>query len=94
MRALDVIHLWGAPDVVVRYLKTGDESIRSAALDAARTAARTAVWAAARAAAWTASTAARDTALDAAWTAALAVWGAAQVKQNERLYRLVMRARG
>ena len=25
--ALDVIHLWDAPDVVVRYLKTGDETI-------------------------------------------------------------------
>jgi len=37
--ALDVVHLWNAPEVVVRYLKTGDESIRSAALDAARDAA-------------------------------------------------------
>ena len=33
--ALDVIHLWDAPDVVVRYLKTGDESIRDAAMAAA-----------------------------------------------------------
>ena len=38
--ALDVIHLWDAPEVVVRYLRTGDESIRDAA------------WAAARDAAW------------------------------------------
>jgi len=42
--ALDVIHLWSPPEVVVRYLKTGDESIRAAAGDAARDAA----WAAAR----------------------------------------------
>ena len=42
--ALDVIHLWDAPGIVVRYLKTGDESIRAAAWDAAWAAA----WAAAR----------------------------------------------
>ena len=42
--ALDVIDLWTAPDVVVRYLKTGDESIR----DAARDAAWDAAWAPAR----------------------------------------------
>ena len=38
--ALDVIHLWDAPDVVVKYLKTGDESFRAAARAAARVAAR------------------------------------------------------
>ena len=32
--ALDVIHLWDAPEIVIRYLKTGDESIRAAARDA------------------------------------------------------------
>ena len=37
--ALDVANLWDAPDVVVRYLKTGDESIRSAAKYAAESAA-------------------------------------------------------
>lgn len=31
MCALDVIHLWDAPDVVTRFLKTGDESLRDAA---------------------------------------------------------------
>jgi len=36
MCALDVIHLWDAPDVVVRYIKTGDESIRAAARDATK----------------------------------------------------------
>ena len=35
MCALDVIHLWDAPDVMVKYLKTGDESIREAAWFAA-----------------------------------------------------------
>ncbi len=32
--ALDVIHLWDAPDVVREYLETGDESLRDAARDA------------------------------------------------------------
>ena len=31
--ALDVIHLWDAPAVVVRYLATGDPEIRAAAWD-------------------------------------------------------------
>jgi len=38
--ALDVTHLWGAHPVVVKYLTTGDESLR----DAARGAARDAAW--------------------------------------------------
>jgi hypothetical protein len=53
--ALDVIHLWDAPEIVVRYLKTGDESIRAAAWDAASGAARGAARDAARAAAWDAA---------------------------------------
>lgn len=40
MCALDVVHLWDAPDIVVRYLKTGDESIRAAAWAGAEAAAR------------------------------------------------------
>ena len=56
--ALDVVHLWDAPDLVVRYLKTGDESLRDAAGDAAGDAARDA----ASAAVWDAR--------DAAWAAA------------------------
>ena len=40
--ALDVIDCWDAPDVVIEYLKTGDEFIRNAARDA--------VWAASDAA--------------------------------------------
>ena len=43
MQALSVVHLWEAPDVVLDFLMTGDESLRDAARDAA--------WAAARAAA-------------------------------------------
>jgi len=57
--ALDVIDLWTAPEIVIRYLKTGDKSIRAAAWDAARAAARAAAGAAAGA-----------TARDAAWAAA------------------------
>ena len=45
--ALQVIHLWDAPDVVRQYLETGDESLRVAA--------RVAAWAAARVAAWAAA---------------------------------------
>ena len=80
--ALDVIRLWDAPEVVVRYLKTGDESIRDAAWDAAR-----AAWDAARAAACAAARdAARDAAWDAAWAAAWdAAWDAAREKQARRL---------
>ena len=36
--ALDVIDLWDAPDVVIKYLKTGDESLRLAASWAASSA--------------------------------------------------------
>ena len=93
MCALDVIHLWDAPDVVVRYLKTGDESLRDAAWSAAwaaRAAAMDAAWAAssAEAAAWSAARpdaradamdAARGAARDAAWDAARdAAWAAAR----------------
>lgn len=80
--ALDVIHLWEAPDVVLRYLETGDESLRAAARDAAWAAARDAATDdAAWAAAWTAVRAAARG--DAAWDAAAwdvaraAAWDAA-----------------
>lgn len=43
--ALRVVHLWlPAPDVVVRFLKTGDESLRAAAGAAAGAAAWNATW--------------------------------------------------
>jgi hypothetical protein len=77
--ALDVAHLWDAPDVVRRFLETGDESLRYAAWDAARATtwdvARDADWDAALNAAWAATRAsswatARATARDTAWVAA------------------------
>ena len=61
--ALSVAHLWDAPDVVLDFLMTGDESLRVAAGVAARDAARDAAWHAARDAAW-------DAARVAAWDAA------------------------
>ena len=74
--ALDVIHSWDAPDIVVKYLKTGDENIKDAAWDAAWTAGT--VGAAARDAA---RAAARAAASDAAWSATRAaasdaIWSA------------------
>ena len=73
--ALDVVHLWDAPDVVVQYLKTGDESLRDA------------VWAAwdAAWAAWDAARAARAAAR-AAWGARDAV----REKQPKRLHRMLL----
>lgn len=105
--ALDVIHLWDAPDVVVRYLKTGDENLRDAARaaawaatwdatwDAARTAARTAARAAGAAAWAAAGTAAWDAAGDAAGAARAAraaAGAAAREKQNRRLVSMVRKA--
>ncbi len=46
--ALDVVHLWDAPDVVLEYLNTGNEKLRDAARAAAWAAARDAEWDAAR----------------------------------------------
>ena len=75
-QALSVIHLWDAPQVVIKYLKTGDDGLRAAAMAAARAAA----WAAAEAAAWAAAEAAAwDAAWAAAWAAAeAAAWDAAR----------------
>ena len=82
MCALDVVHLWHAPDHVVKYLKTGDESLRDAAwaaCEAARAPAWTSAWTSARDAAWASAwnaaqasawDAARDAAWDAAWASA------------------------
>ena len=77
--ALDVIHLWDAPPVVIEFLKTGDPSIISRAAraawaaDAASDAASDAAWAASAAdaasAAWAASAASAAWAADAAWAA-------------------------
>jgi len=93
--ALDVIYLWYAPDVVVRYLKTGDESLRDAAWDAARNAVIDATnddaWYAARNAAWYAASnaawdAARNAVIDATWAtwyaARNAAWNARKAASN------------
>jgi hypothetical protein len=101
--ALDVIHLWDAPDVVVQYLKTGDESLRAATWAAARAAAW-AAWAAADAAgdAARAADAAGDAAraADAAWAAGDAARAAgdaaraaAREKQNRRLTSMIVGGR-
>lgn len=67
--ALDVIHLWDAPDVVRQYLETGDESLRDVARDAAL---RDAARGTARDAAWYATW---GVARDAAWIGAwIATW--------------------
>ena len=103
--ALDVVHLWDAPEIVVRYLRTGDEAARAAARAAARDAARTAAsGAASGAAGGAASAAARDAASGAAWNAASgaawdaardAAWAAARTAldaQNRRLGRMLSAA--
>jgi hypothetical protein len=99
MCALDVIHLWDAPD--------GDKSIRIAAYSAAGFASWSASRAAARATAWSAAYhAARSATWATAYSAAgFASWSASrsaakslaraetEVKQNKRLLRLVRKAR-
>jgi hypothetical protein len=65
--ALHVIDLWDAPDVVRKYLETGDASLREAARDAAWAAARDS--GAARAALAATREAAWEAARDAAWFA-------------------------
>ena len=78
--ALDVVHLWDAPPVVLDYLKTGRDDLR----DAARTAERTAEITAAGEAAWDAAwDAVRDAVRGAAWDAA---W-------NRRLTAMISAAR-
>jgi hypothetical protein len=77
--ALDVIDKWDAPEVVIKYLKTGNEKLRAAAWHAARAAAENAARAAAENAA---RAAAENAAGDAAWHAARAAaenaaWAAA-----------------
>ncbi len=96
--ALDVIHLWDAPPIVVKFLKTGDGSLRAAALDAVGTAwddaadaAWDAVWTAraARPAVWTARAA-----LSAALADARGAWATAREAgeaQNKWLTREAMK---
>ena len=102
--ALDVIHLWDAPDVVIRYLKTGDESIKAIAWSTSWAvgdvgddswAARAAT--AARATAWTISWAVGDVwaAVEAAAEASGTIMGDARTAgdtQNRRLTSMISRA--
>jgi hypothetical protein len=73
--ALDVIHLWNAPDIVIRYLETGDEEIREAAREAASAAVRPEfadlAWDSAIASAFSASQAG-------SWEAARDAWASAR----------------
>ena len=96
--ALSVIDKWAAPDVVRKYLKTGDKKLRdaasAAAWSAASSAAKYAAWSAACAAA---RAAARAAAWDAAWDAAraaarAAAWDAARDAQDKHLQRMVKEA--
>jgi hypothetical protein len=85
--ALDVIHLWYAHDIVVQYLKTGDETIR----EAARGVSWGAAWEAGRNNAWIA---AQGAAYDAAWDLGSdGEWAAVRDKQNKRLVRMVLAER-
>lgn len=68
--ALRVTHFWDAPDIVLRYLKTQDESIRAAARAATWAATRDATRAATWAATWDATEAAARAAARAAAEAA------------------------
>lgn len=88
--ALDVIHLWSAPQVVRDYLTTGDESLRAAAWDAARASAWKATKGDAKEAAWSAATSAsprrrhsrRSTPPGAAGAAVAAVWATKYAARN------------
>ena len=88
--ALKVVHLWDAPDVVVEYLKTGNESLRADARDAARDAARAAAWAAACDAAWAAARAAAR----AAWDASRDAEDASRDAHRDEFERIVKKAFG
>ncbi len=90
--ALNVVHLWEAPSVVLEYLRTGNPEIGQKAADAARAAANAAVYAAywaANAAYCAADAAARAThwaanaAANAAYCAADAAADAAAERQKQ-----------
>lgn len=98
------IDKWDAPEIVRRWLETGDESIRAAEWDAARDAAMAAARDAARDAAWDAAMdaaraaardAARAAARAAAWDAARAAeWDAARAALNGELEHMVLAEMG
>ena len=74
--ALDVIHLWDAPEVVVRYLKTGDVDIR----DLARAAADST---------WAAALAATDSALAATDSARAAAQSKQNARLTRMIKRII-----
>lgn len=89
--ALDVAHLWSMPEIVRDYLETGDESMRTAARDAAKASASDATNAAAWNAAWSAAynaasaAATSDAASAATWAAARAVaWNTVNAAAREK----------
>lgn len=89
--ALSVIHLWDAPQVVIDYLKTGDDSLREAAWAGAEdavagAAARDAAWSAAREASWAAAWTA---VWSAAWTAGAAGRAAKTTQLGQMLENMV-----
>jgi hypothetical protein len=89
--ALSVLHLWNAPDVVKRFLETGDESIRQEArnADAASYAAYYASYAAYAAAAADAYYAADAAAADDAAAFAAAADPGVKQKNRDRLQKAV-----
>ena len=105
--ALQVIHLWDTPQVVIDYLRTGDEGLRAVARVVAKGAARSATRSAtspiareaardaARSAAWDVWDAAWSADRDATWAATgdrVAAWNAARDAQNAQLERMVAEA--
>ena len=87
--ALDVIHLWDAPEVVVEYLKTGNEEIRDASWAShASWDASWASWASwASRASWEASRASQ-----ASWASWAASWEASRASRASRSASLASRA--
>lgn len=103
--ALSVIHMWDAPEIVVRYLKTGDESIRGVARDeilsACHSAAKLNNVGFQIIALDAAGAAVRDAPESAAWGASCnaaqctrsGVHNITDVKQNRELHRMLMKGR-
>ena len=93
-QAMKVLHLWNAPDIVVQYLQTGDESLRAGARAAAIAAdvVSDAAYRAASAAVYAAADAALCTAARAAVHAAYAVDAARAARDTDYAVYSAMRA--
>ena len=99
--AWDVVHLWDAPAVVVRYLRTGDEALRADAYHAAWGAGTSTISSFAARAARAARDASGHVGIEAAFHAAFnarqcaaspATWGTANARQNRKLTAMVCAA--